>query len=169
MSASASSRGPTPPPTSPRHGLPQPQSVPANELTEALRKTGMSAPYNPLLQAVEATGRTRGSSATPILQTARLSLHSDINNGSMTAGKKYLAQSNSHNHHSTVDHIPQGPRNQTYSNQPRQSQQLPFSNNQRYPQMSWSGQSPNFNPQKMSSIRSIIVSSSIGHEGQCSH
>jgi hypothetical protein len=165
MSASASSRGPTPPPTSPRHGSPQPQSLPAGELTEALKNTGISAPYNPLLQAVEATGRTRGSSATPILQTARLSLASGINTSRMTEGNNYLVQSYGYSHYPTIGHLQQGPRNQTYGNQPRQSQQPPLSTNQGYPRRSLSSQSPSSNRAKISSMRSTIVSSSVSYEG----
>lgn len=164
MSASASSRGPTPPPTSPRHGSPQPQNLPAGELTEALKNTGMSAPYNPLLQAVEATGRTRGSSATPILQSARLSLASGIKTSSMTEGNNYLAQPYGYSHYPTVGHSQQGPCSQTYGNQPRQSQQPPLSSNQRYLRGSLSSRSPSSNPRKISSMRSTIVSSSVSYE-----
>ena len=164
MSATASSRGPTPPPTSPRLGSPQLRSLSASELTEALKNTGMSAPYNPLLQAVEATGRTRGSPATPILQKARPSLPTGTNIGSMTEGDNYHLQPYGYRYHPPVNHLQRGLRNQTYNNQPRQSQQFALSNNQRFPRVSSSSQSSSYNQQKISSFRSAIVRASASCE-----
>jgi hypothetical protein len=90
-------------------------------LDEAVRGPRRSALYNPLLQVVEATGRSRGSSATPVLRTVGSSTLSKITFGSMGGTDNYGAGAYDSTTLARSSYSGQTSYRQPHGNQPGQS------------------------------------------------